>query len=423
MSKIVFVNRYFYPDHSATSQLLTDLAFHLAKAGSEVSVVTSRQVYDDPGSVLPNRDSIQGVVVVRVWTTRFGRQNLVGRALDYVTFYLSAAWSLLALLRPGDIAVAKTDPPLISVVAAVASKIRGARLINWTQDLFPEVSGALGVGGGGLLTAVLRWMRNWSLRAAHMNVAIGDCMAKKLVEEGIGQDAIRVIHNWSDGRAIQPVERAQNDLRVEWELADKFVVGYSGNMGRAHEFATILDAAERLNGRADIVFLFIGGGPQRDWIRQEAQRRRLEHIRFKPYQPREQLALSLSVPDVHLISLHPSLEGLIVPSKFYGIAAAGRPTIYVGDPDGEIPRILHESGCGYTISTGDSQGLASCIQDLAGDAGRVRELGRRARDVFDRRFDQTGALRAWEQILTLVATASSLSCNRPKTAVSHYNKR
>ena len=128
---------------------------------------------------------MQGVRVTRVWTTRFGRQNLLGRTLDYLTFYLSAAWSLFVLLKPGDIVVAKTDPPLISVVAAIVAKIRGAKLINWIQDLFPEVAGALGVGGIGRLEGLLRSVRNWSLRTAYKNVAIGDGMATKLTEEGI----------------------------------------------------------------------------------------------------------------------------------------------------------------------------------------------------------------------------------------------
>src|ERR1041385_8558140 len=122
--KIVFVNRFFYPDHSATSQILTDLAFHLAKTGSSVQVVTSRQVYDDPNAVLPANDNICSTRVTRVWTTRFGRKNLLGRTFDYLTFYLSAALSLFALLKPGDIVVAKTDPPLISVVAAIVVKSR-----------------------------------------------------------------------------------------------------------------------------------------------------------------------------------------------------------------------------------------------------------------------------------------------------------
>jgi hypothetical protein len=142
--KTIFINRFFYPDHSATSQLLSDLAFHLVKTGVAVHVFTSRQVSDDPNATLPSQDFEQGVRITRVWTTRFGRQTLLGRTFDYLTFYFSAAWSLFALVKPGDIVVAKTDPPLISIVAAMVVKSRGAKLINWIQDLFPEVAGALG---------------------------------------------------------------------------------------------------------------------------------------------------------------------------------------------------------------------------------------------------------------------------------------
>ena len=401
--KIVFVNRFFYPDHSATSQLLTDLAFHQAKTGVGVHVIASRQVYDDPNATLPSQDFVQGVRVTRVWATRFGRQNMLGRTLDYLTFYLSAALSLFVLLKPGDIVVAKTDPPLISVVAAIAVKSRGAKLINWIQDLFPEVAGVLGVGGIRGRESLLRSVRNWSLQTAYKNVVIGDGMANKLAEDGIQPGAIQVIHNWADGCAIQPVDRDKNDLRREWHNQDRFVVGYSGNIGRAHEFDTILDAAEKLKGDANIIFLFIGGGAQRDRIEEEARRRGLESIMFKPYQPREQLTLSLTVPDVHLISLQPALEGLIVPSKFYGIAAAGRPTIFVGDRDGEIPRILRETGSGYTVSIGDSLGLANRILEMSRDV-ETMNMGIRARKAFDQRFDQRHAFAAWEELLREAGT-------------------
>ena len=300
--KIVFINRFFSPDHSATSQLLTDLAFHLAKAGVSVHVITSRQVYDDPTASLQSQEFLQGVRVTRVWTTRFGRQHLLGRTSDYLTFYLGAAWSLFALVKPGDIVVAKTDPPLISVVAAMVAKIRRAKLINWIQDLFPEVAEALGIGGIGRIEGLLRSVRNWSLRTAYKNVVIGNRMATKLTEEGIQSDTIQVIHNWADGQNIYAVARENNQLRLEWNLRDKFVVGYSGNLGRAHEFDTILDAAEILKSTAGIVFLFIGGGAQRDEIDEEARRRGLANIIFKPYQPREQLTLSLTVPDIHPVS-------------------------------------------------------------------------------------------------------------------------
>lgn len=401
--KIVFVNRFFYPDHSATSQILTDLTFHLAKTGIAVHVITGRQVYDNPDSTLPSNDFIQGVRVIRVWTTRFGRQNLLGRTLDYLTFYLSAAWSLFALVKPGDVVIAKTDPPLISVVAAMVAKIRGAKLINWIQDLFPEVAEALGVGGIKGLEGLLRSVRNWSLRTASKNVVIGDGMANKLTEEGIQPGTIQVIHNWADGCAIQPIDRDKNDLRRDWNLQDVFVVGYSGNIGRAHEFDTILDAAEILKSAANIVFLFIGSGAQRNRIEEEVRRKGHENIMFKPYQPREQLSLSLTVPDVHLISLQPRLEGLIVPSKFYGIAAAGRASIFIGSKNGEIPRILREAQCGYSIEKGQAEEASRVIRVLAVDNETCLSMGRRARALFDQRFDTRHAIQAWEAVIAAMA--------------------
>jgi len=408
VGKIIFINRFFYPDHSATSQILTDLAFHLAKTGAPVHVITSRQVYDDPNATLASQEFNQGVRVTRIWTARFGRQNLLGRLLDYLTFYLSAAWNLVILLKPGDIVVAKTDPPLISVLAAIAVKSRGAKLINWIQDLFPEVAGALGLGGIKGLEGPLRSVRNWSLRTACKNVVIGEGMAKKLAGEGIKPDAIQVIHNWADGCAIRPMDRDKNDLRREWKLQNTFVVGYSGNIGRVHEFDTILDAVEKLKNDANIVFLFIGGGAQRDRIEQEARRRGLGNIMFKPYQPREQLALSLTVPDVHLISLQPSLEGLIVPSKFYGIAAAGRPTIFIGSKNGEIPHILQQGQCGFSIEVGQNEEAVRIIRELAADTETCRSMGSRARVLFDQRFDTRHALQAWEAIIAAANPISSV---------------
>jgi glycosyltransferase involved in cell wall biosynthesis len=332
---------------------------------------------------------------------------LPGRTFDYLTFYLSATWSLLVLLKPGDIVLAKTDPPLISVVAAVVAKIRGAKLINWIQDLFPEVAGVLGVGGIGRLEGLLRSVRNWSLRTAYKNVAIGDGMAKKLTEQGIKPDAIQVIHNWADGWAIQPVDREKNDLRREWNLQDAFVVGYSGNMGRAHEFDTILDTAEKLKHAANIVFLFIGDGAQRDRIEEETRERGLTNTMFKPYQPRERLALSLSVPDVHLISLQPLLEGLIVPSKFYGIAAAGRPTIFIGSKTGEIPNILRKAQSGFSVEKGQTEKVSCLIRELAENQEIGLRLGKRARALFDQRFDTRHAMKAWEAVIA--ATANPMS--------------
>lgn len=395
--KIVFVNRFFYPDHSATSQLLTDLTVHLAQAGCEVMVLTSRQLSDNPRLIQPRRATHLGVAIVRIWSSQFGRQRLIGRALDYLTFYMSALWRLLTMVNRGDVIVAKTDPPMLSVIAALVSRLRGATLINWIQDLFPEVASALAVNGSAWLEQPLRSLRNQSLLAAKRNVVIGEGMARKLAREGIPSDRICIIHNWADGSAIHPIEPEDNELRVEWQLHDKFVVGYSGNFGRAHEFDTILSAAEILRDKKQIVFLFIGDGAQMASMKQAVQTRHLDNVIFKPYQPREQLALSLSVPDLHVISLIPALEGLIVPSKFYGIAAAGRPMLFIGDTDGEMSLMIQHGQCGFSVERHHAHEVADVIVTLTQDVSTCRLLGNRARNLFDQEFEKSYALRHWKR--------------------------
>src|SRR5260221_10089473 len=168
--RVVIVNRYFFPDHSATSQMAGDLAFHLAGRGWSVEVVTSRQRYDDAAARLPKRETVDGVTIRRVWTSRFGRSFLPGRAMDYATFYLSALLALAPAPRKA-VVVAMTDPPLLSVVAAAASR----RVVNWVQDLFPEVAEGLGMVRH---TSLLRRLRDWSLRQAKANVVFTEWMAE-----------------------------------------------------------------------------------------------------------------------------------------------------------------------------------------------------------------------------------------------------
>jgi len=416
----VFLNRYFFPDHSATSQLLTDLAFFLAREQGQVNVVTSRQRYDDAKAGLAPVQTVGGVVIHRVWTTCFGRGRLGGRALDYLTFYTSAAWRLFRLLRPGDVVVAKTDPPLLSVIAAPIARLCGAKLVNWHQDVFPEVASRLGVRGlNGAPGGWLRGLRDKSLNSADCNVVAGRRMRDYLLTRGVHAARVQVAENWSDGQLIRPLAAADNRLRSEWGLDGKFVVGYSGNMGRVHEFGTVLDAAERLRDEAHVVFVFIGDGNWRPWIAQEVERRGLTNFVFKPYQPRTVLRKSLSVADVHVVSLRPELEGFVVPSKFYGIAASGRATLFVGDPDGEIGRLVREFDCGRAIRQGDADGLANAIRELASDRRLRERLGRNARAAFEANWDKPIACEKWATLLAELTEFASRDAASEST--SHAN--
>lgn len=369
--RVVFVNRYFHPDHSATSQIASDLAFHLVGRGWDVVVITGRQRYDDPAARLAAREIVRRVQIVRVWSTRFGRGTLLGRAFDYVTFYASAFLAILTRASRRSVVVALTDPPLISVVAALATTLRRARLVNWLQDLFPEVAEALGMRP----LRLLRRPRDWSLRRARRNVVLGERMAGRVPNA-------RVIHNWADGD-LHPMPRPHEA---------RFVAGYSGNLGRAHDADTILGAMRLL---PDVRFVFTGGGAQLDRVRREAG----TNVSFRPYAPREQLSESLSSADVHLVSLRPALEGLIVPSKFYGILAVARPVIFIGARDGELARLIDAHGCGAVVEQGDAEGLARILGELANDRERAAGMGRRGRALYLERFAPARAFAEWEHVL------------------------
>ncbi|MGE0665708.1 MAG: glycosyltransferase family 4 protein [Sphingomonadales bacterium] len=399
MGRIVAVNRYYWPDHSATSQLLTDLLEHLAASGRDVLAVTSRQRYDLPDAALPDGEAHGGVRILRLWSTRFGRASLAGRAMDYLSFYASAFLTLLFKVRGGDTILALTDPPLLSVVASVVAAVKRARLVNWCQDLFPEIAERLEVPMvRGAVARALLSARNASFRAAHANVVLCDNMASHLMGQQVPADRTVIVHNWADVD-IRPVSRDINPLRREWELGDRFVVGYSGNLGRAHDHEALLDLMQRLRGHDDVVFLFIGGGAGLDRLKAMAAEAVLPNVQFRAYQPRERLSESLSAPDMHLVSLRTEMEGLIMPSKIYGILAAGRPTLFLGAADGSIQRIVDSFGAGAPALGADIASAADWIIAHKRDRETLARMGDGARHAYETEYNRAISLGLFERVL------------------------
>jgi len=181
-------------------------------------------------------------------------------------------------------------------------------------------------------------------------------------------------------------------------LGERFVVGYCGNFGRAHDVETLIGAARGLAHRRDVVFLFVGGGHGVARLREAG----LPNVQIRGYVPEEALGATLCLADVHLVTLLPQFEGLIVPSKFYGTAAAGRPVIFVGDVDGEIARLVRSHECGIAIPSGGVDALMRAIVSLCEDRTRGEALGARARGVFEANWDRPVALARWRAVLRSV---------------------
>lgn len=402
--RVLFLNRYFHPDHSATSQLTTDLAVGLAARGIDVTVITSGQLYDNPRAQLPREEVHQQVRIVRARTTHFGRGTLPGRALDYLSYYLCASWALWRRAGPDTVVVAMTDPPLLGVPAAWICRRRRAALVQWLQDVFPEVAAKMGVIRNRWLLRRLQRLRDDSLRASAAVVVIGDRMAEHLR----AQCGVRaaVIPNWAIAETAE-ISGQTSALRADWGLAGRFVVGYSGNLGRVHRLGELIEAAALLRDVPVLRLLLVGEGMQHAALMAQAQSHGLHNVCFEPHQPRDRLPASLRVPDIHVVSLDESLEGLIVPSKFVGVIAMGRPVLWIGDPDGEIGTLVRESGCGVTVRPGNPAALADALRVLVADfqsgAPALQRMAERAQQLWQARFQKSAALREWETQLRRIA--------------------
>jgi colanic acid biosynthesis glycosyl transferase WcaI len=399
-SRLIFINRYFHPDQSASSRLLSDLAFALSAADHNILILASRQRYDDPDARLPAREVRGKISVHRLAGTRFGRIALLGRAIDYVSFYVSMAVTLLKLARAKDTIVPMTDPPMLSLFAAPIARLKGCRMINWLQDLYPEVALAVGTPFVRPIVAkVIQGFRDRSLRAADCNVVISSAMAERVSALGVKDDRIRVIHNWVDDQALSPIPAHENPFRRAWGLEDKFVVGYSGNLGRVHDIDTILLASSELVD-CQIVFLCIGGGAQYEALKEMVEKRQLTQLfRFMPYQTETELPYSLSAANVHWLSHKPEFEGLLFPSKFYGIAAVGRPIIAITSKQSEIAKLASQYHCGLVIEQGDGKTLALELKRLQAAPEVCSAMGAAARAMLKARFSRAHAIDAWTQTL------------------------
>lgn len=398
--EVIFVNRFYYPDESATAQMLADLAEQLVRSGYSTTVICSRSCYRASDSNLASRESVNGVRVIRTGLSFLPASGILSRLISYLTFMLAAGWNACRLSNSNSCLVVKTDPPLMSVVGWVVCGLRKCVLVNWLQDIFPEVVFALhGRKVTPVLGAMLVKLRNWSLRAAYRNVVLGDAMRKVLLAEGIPDSRITIIPNWSCGSALYPTPVAENRFRKSWGLADKFVISYSGNLGRVHDLTAIVDLASELSNNDKIVFLIIGDGAQLEAIRDNIRQRELNNVLFKPFQMRQDLRDSLGCADLHITSLKPNMEGLVLPSKIYGILAVGRPIIHLGDTEGEIATLLSENDCGRCFSAANINGISAYIEGLADRSDVLRRLGSNARKLFLDRYEFRHSAKKWRSVL------------------------
>jgi colanic acid biosynthesis glycosyl transferase WcaI len=392
---LLFINRFFYPDQSATAQLLTDLAVELASRGFGVTVVTGRAGYLQEKPLGPQRKTYKGVVVTRVWSTRFGRRSTIGRVIDYVSFYLCAAWAAARTERI-ECLIVLSDPPMLSVLAALLGRLRRWKTVCWLQDVFPENAVQAGLIRDGWMARLLIRIAHRSVNYSSRVIVVGRCMKQRLLDAGISCQRIVYIPNWADGRSLIPVVTEENWFRTQHGLDGRFVVMYSGNLGMVHDAESLLGVIRALREFPDICFVFMGYGQGKARLEKQARREGFAHLRFIDYQAQQHLRYTLSAGDLHLVSLRTDMEGLSVPSKIYGIMAVGRPVMFIGPEGSEVASVVREAGCGEVFDPTGCEKAALAIRHLAGDPERRAYLGAAGRRYFETVLEKRFAIDRFE---------------------------
>jgi colanic acid biosynthesis glycosyl transferase WcaI len=394
---VVFLNRFYAPDIAATAQMLSDLCEDLAANGWRVSVISSQTGYDAAsGHPPPPRELRQGVDITRVRGTRFGRTWSAGRLSDHLSYALRCLLSLTRIPKP-DVIVAMSDPPFILGIAVIAARLHGAKVVYWAQDLYPSLASKLGIlDEKGLAFRILDSIARRLQARSDLIVGLGPHMVRTLVSQGAPANRTICIHNWADERSIRPIPPAENWFVAAHKLEGKFVVLYSGNAGRGHTFEALCESMRRCKGNGLIVFVFIGGGKKSDEIRAYATAEGLPNTMFLDYVQRRDLAYSLSAASVSIVTEDPSVVGLLVPSKIYGILASGRPVIFVGSAESDLAEIVTSTGCGVTLGPDDAEGLIAAIHRLQSSPAECARMGNAARQAAEHVYSRHQAMRKWQ---------------------------
>jgi putative colanic acid biosynthesis glycosyltransferase WcaI len=387
---LLVISQVFVPDPASVGQHMADVASEMARRGHPVRVYASARGYENPSFRYPKRETREGVDIRRLGFASFGKKHFFLRVLGTLSFMLQATWACLTTPNLGGIFFS-TSPPMIGVVALLAKWLRGVPIAYWAMDLNPDQLIALGaVKPNSLMAHALETANRMIIRGSALVIALDRFMADRLRLRASNLDQkMLVAPPWPHEAHLEPLAHADNPFRAKHNLADSFVIMYSGNHSPSHPLRTLLEAAERLKDQSRVKFLFVGGGLGKREVEAFAKEKSLTNITSLPYQPLADLRFSLSAADVHVVALGNNMAGIVHPCKIYGAMTVGRPILFLGPRPSHISDILDENDIGRQISHGDVEGAVNTIEFfLSAPPYQLAQMGQTAQRILTQRFTQ-----------------------------------
>lgn len=412
---VVILNQYYVPDVASTGHLLHELARELVTLGCEVHAVAAWPSYGPPDTwqPCPLREKRDGVDVRRMKTTRFSKDRLLGRVVNFSTFIVPLALRTLIGSRRDHVYLYTTNPPFLGIIGAFVSLLRRHTYVQLLHDAYPDLAVWVGtIRKGGIAERVWHWMNKLMYSRAAETIVLCDA-AKALVCRNYDIDPARVhvISNWADGDLIVPKDKRTTKFSKTHGLVEPFTVLYSGNLGLYYEFETLIGAAERLMGE-NVKFVFVGSGGRKAWIAEQIQKKKLTNSILLPYQPTADVPDSLPSCDTSVVSIAKGIEGISYPSKLYTSLAVGKSVLALSEPKSELRDLVEKHRLGRWVRIGDVDACVATIRDMMAHPEEVAAEGRRARELFDAEYTRPLAARKYAHVLALAARRAGLPTRR-----------
>jgi len=388
--RLALICKHFYPEMTSTGLLLSEVAQRLQEKDWQITVYCDQPEYVvGPGEEqVPNEMLHEGIRIKRVPVLGAHRDGMVRRAVRGITYLFSTIYALVRDRDQHDGLLTTTNPPFAGLAGWFMAVTYGLPYVHLVHDVYPEIAEELGVvEKGSLLDQVWKQVSHLILNRAAGTIVIGRDMAElvrhKLQRQNWG--TMHLIPNWSDERTVEPVPRGENPFRDEHDVGDRILVQYSGRMGTTHNLEPLIDAAERLQD-APVLFQFNGEGAKKEKLQRMAADRDLDNVLFLPYQPLDDLDTVLSAADLAVVCLEGRFTGMSVPSKTYGIMAAGTPMLGFVEPESEVGRTIEEHECGVVAEDPTGAEVADTLRQLIADRDRLAAMGKRGREIFEEQY-------------------------------------
>ncbi len=428
--QVLYLSQYYPPEACAPAARVDGFTREWARKGADVGVLTGfpnhpegivHREYENPWRRGFMREEREGVKVYRTWLYPSANRRLWGRGLNFASFAVSAAAAGPWVAPRNGVVIATSPQILVGVSGWAVGRLRFLPWVFEVRDLWPESLVGVGQASAGslLYRSVARVAKFLYRRASHI-VVDGEWKRRHLIHQGMEEDRISVIRNGVEENFCPDATStsaltARREVRKELGLRDEFILLYAGTLGMAHGLETIVQAAERLRDRQDIVFLLMGAGAERAHLGQLVERLRLPNVRLLEKQPRKRIPAFLAAADACLVPLrNQDVFKSAIPSKMFEAMAAGRPVIL--SVEGEAKEILFSSQAGLGIPPEDSGAMANAILKLRNEPSLCQSLGQNGRQaVLEKYQRRTEAAKYLNLLGALCARRKYLTAREPVT--------